>query len=101
AERAIALTPRDARGYHVRGRVRLERGTAGALTDLGRATELSQQKDATILHWLATALAQAGKSAEALIAQRLAVKLRPQDSELVDQLRQLEQAAPTDNRRTP
>src|SRR5262249_31166610 len=53
AERAIAQSPDDARGYFVRGRVRLVRGLDGALADLTKAAELSKRKDARILHWLA------------------------------------------------
>src|SRR5437879_2124811 len=34
AERAIVLSPTEARGWYVRGRVRLERAAAGALADL-------------------------------------------------------------------
>jgi tetratricopeptide (TPR) repeat protein/transglutaminase-like putative cysteine protease len=93
AERAIALSPKEPRGYLVRGRVRLERGRDGALADLVRATELSGRRDAVILHWLASALAQVGRHADALIAQREAVRLRPQDPEIVEQLRALERRA--------
>jgi tetratricopeptide (TPR) repeat protein/transglutaminase-like putative cysteine protease len=93
AERAVALTPNEARGYLVRGRVRLERGaTAEALADLLHAADLSGRKDATVLHWLAAALAQAGRTKDALDAQREAVKLRPKDAELLEQLRDLEKA---------
>src|SRR5262249_25730388 len=92
AERAVALSRQEARAYYVRGRVRLERGAEGALTDLRRAAELSQLNDASILHWLASALVRTGRTAEALAAQQLAVKLRPNDPEMQDQLRQLEQA---------
>jgi tetratricopeptide (TPR) repeat protein len=86
-ERAIALYPRDPRAFLVSGRIRLERGELQALPDLKRAAELSRHEDATVLHWLATALYQAGQRDEALAIQRQAVKLRPQDSELVEQLR--------------
>ncbi len=90
AEHAIALPGADARAYLVRGRVRLERGDGTALDDLTRAAELSERKDATVLHWLAAAQAQAGRLAEAVQTQQQAVKLRPADAALADQLRQLE-----------
>jgi tetratricopeptide (TPR) repeat protein len=93
AERAVALSPGEWRGYYVRGRVRLERGQEGALTDLARAAELTGRRDALALHWLAAALAQQGRAAEALAAQREAVGLRPHDPELLEQLRLLEAPA--------
>jgi tetratricopeptide (TPR) repeat protein/transglutaminase-like putative cysteine protease len=92
ADRAVALSPSEARGYLVRGRVRLERGADGALADLTRAVELSARKDATALHWLAAAEYRAGQVAEALAAQREAVKLRPKDRELTEQLKEFEGA---------
>jgi tetratricopeptide (TPR) repeat protein len=90
AEEAVRLAPGHDLGYLVRGRVRLERGTAGALDDLRKAAALSARKDADVLHSLAEALSQAGKRDEALAAQREAVKLRPGDRELLEQLRALE-----------
>jgi tetratricopeptide (TPR) repeat protein len=90
ADKAVSLSPKEARGYYVRGRVRLERGAAGALADLEKAAELSGRKDAAVLHWLAAALGQAGRPEEALTAQREAVKLKPGDGELVEQLRRFE-----------
>jgi tetratricopeptide (TPR) repeat protein len=92
AERAVALSPGEAAGYYVRGRVRLERGGDGALDDLTRAARLSRRKDGLILHWLAAALQRAGRHAEALTAQREAVKLRPHDAEILEQLKELERA---------
>jgi tetratricopeptide (TPR) repeat protein len=92
AERAITRSPREALGYYVRGRVRLERDQDGALANLARAVELSGRTDAVLLHWLAAALEQAGRGDEALAAQRQAVQLRPHDPELADQLRRLEKA---------
>jgi len=92
ADRAVALSPAEALGYLVRGRVRLERGADGALADLTRAVDLSGRRDATALHWLAAARFRAGQLAEALAAQREAVKLRPKDRDLVEQLRELEGA---------
>jgi len=90
AQRAILLSPREARGYLVRGRVRLERGDNGALADLLRAGELTERKDATVLHWLAAALFQAGNHLEALTVQREALRLRPEDPELTEQLHEFE-----------
>jgi tetratricopeptide (TPR) repeat protein/transglutaminase-like putative cysteine protease len=92
ADKALGLSRQDPRAYYVRGRVRFERGTDGALTDLSRAAELTRRKDASILHALAAALCQAQRRDEALAAQREAVKLRPGDPEMVEQLRQMEHA---------
>lgn len=92
AERAIALSPRRARGYYVRGRARLERGQPGALEDLAKGVELSQRGDADMLHWLAKARMQGGQRGQALADQRDAVKLKPGDKELTGQLREFEQA---------
>jgi tetratricopeptide (TPR) repeat protein len=93
AERAIALSPAEARGHYVRGRVRLERGIDGALEDLKRAAELSERKDAGVLHWLAAALARRGNSEDALAAERAAAKLNPGDEEIQAQLKALEKGA--------
>jgi tetratricopeptide (TPR) repeat protein/transglutaminase-like putative cysteine protease len=93
AERATALSPGEARGFFVRGRVRLERLDKAALADLTRAAELSGGKDGVILHWLAAAQFQAGDRQRALETQRAAVKLRPRDAELAEQLREYERAA--------
>ncbi len=93
AERALTTGPRDPNGYSVRGRVRLERRAAGALEDLQKAAELSGRQDAAVLQALAEALSRAGRAAEALEAQRQAVKLRPGDAELAAQLQALEKAA--------
>lgn len=90
AEKAVALSPKEARGYYVRGRVRLERGQEGALADLSRAAELNGRKDAMMLHWLAAALAKAGARAEALTAQREAADLNPRNDEIREQLKELE-----------
>jgi tetratricopeptide (TPR) repeat protein len=94
AERAIAASPRDPAGYFVRGRVRSERNAPGALDDLQKAAELSGRQDADVLHALAAVLSRAGRAAEALEAQRQAVKLKPADTEMTEQLRALEKAAP-------
>jgi tetratricopeptide (TPR) repeat protein len=90
AEKALTLSPAEPLGHLVRGRVRLERGTDGALADLMKAVELSGHRDATALHWLAAARFQAGQVAEAVAAQREAVKLRPKDRELTEQLKEFE-----------
>jgi tetratricopeptide (TPR) repeat protein len=93
AQAAIKLQPDEARAYLVRGRVRLEQGnTTAALSDLRRATELSVRQDAVVLHWLAAALLDAGRTKEAVETQRLALLLRPNDAELRDQLRKMEKA---------
>lgn len=92
AEKAVALSPSEALGYQVRGRVRLERGADGALADLTKAVELSGRRDAAALHWLAAARFRAGQVAEAVATQREAVKLRPNDRELAEQLKEFEGA---------
>ena len=61
AEKAVALSPGEAWGWYVRGRVRLERASAGALSDLEKAASLSQRKDADVLAALAEAQFQARK----------------------------------------
>jgi tetratricopeptide (TPR) repeat protein len=93
ADRAVGLTPGVARGFYVRGRVRLERLDRDALADLAKAAELSRRKDGSILHWLAAAQFQAGMRVEALATQREALKLRPEDPEVIEQARQFEKAA--------
>jgi tetratricopeptide (TPR) repeat protein len=92
AEKAVALSPAEETGYLVRGRVRLERGADGALADLVKAVELSSRRDATALHWLAAARFRAGQVSDALAVQREAVKLRPKDRELTEQLKEFEGA---------
>jgi tetratricopeptide (TPR) repeat protein len=59
-EKAIRLSPQDARGWYVRGKVRLERMAIGAIADLQKAAELSGNKDAEILQALAEARQAAG-----------------------------------------
>ena len=93
AEKAIALSPNYAGGYYVRGRVRLERGAEGALADLTRAAELTRNKNADVLHSLADALHRGGRLQEALATQRLAVKLKPKDNEIAEQLVEFEKEA--------
>jgi tetratricopeptide (TPR) repeat protein/transglutaminase-like putative cysteine protease len=90
SERAIALSPKEATGYYVRGRIRLERAQPGALIDLRKAAELSSRKDASVLHWLALALHRDGQKADAVAAQREALQLRPKDPELIQQLKEFE-----------
>jgi Flp pilus assembly protein TadD len=70
----------------VRGRVGLERNSAGSLADLERAVELSGRKNADALSALAEAQLRAGRREQALATQREAVKLRPEDKELQAQL---------------
>lgn len=91
AERATALSPRCAQAFCLRGRVRLERGDYGALGDLLRAADLSQQRDAGILHWLAAAQFAIGHRTQALEIQGRAARLRPDDPEIDAQLRDFEQ----------
>jgi tetratricopeptide (TPR) repeat protein/transglutaminase-like putative cysteine protease len=93
AERAVALSPSEAGGHYVRGRVLLERGAEGALADLTRAAQLTRHEDAAVLHWLAAALFRKGNIGEAVKTQQEAVKLRPRDQELLDQLREFERTA--------
>ena len=91
AQAAIKLQPDEARAHLVRGRVRLEQGNSvAALSDLRKATELSQRQDPVVLHWLAAALLEVGRTQEALDTQRLALLLRPDDAELREQLRRME-----------
>jgi Flp pilus assembly protein TadD len=70
----------------------LERADDKALGDLEQAAKLSERKDADVLHWLAAALAQAGRLEDALQAQREAVKLKPENREMMEQLRDLEKS---------
>jgi tetratricopeptide (TPR) repeat protein len=93
AERAVRAAPACPQAYLVRGRVRWERGTPGALEDLAKAAELSGRSDPAILQALAEALFQAGRAAEAIATQRDALKLKPRDQEMIDQLGRFEKAA--------
>jgi tetratricopeptide (TPR) repeat protein/transglutaminase-like putative cysteine protease len=90
AEQAIRLAPQDPSGYYVRGRVRLERASEDALADLEKAATLGERKDGGVLHWLAAALAQAGRAREALNVQREAVRSSPDNQEFREQLQELE-----------
>jgi tetratricopeptide (TPR) repeat protein len=100
AEQAVKLSPEEARGYYVRGRVRLERGQADAVADLEKAATLSRRQDAAVLHWLAAALAQAGRAQDALTVQREAVQRNPHDPELMEQLHELEKGQPAPGQKT-
>lgn len=89
-ERAVALAPNEPLGYQVRGRVQLERGSLGELADLQKAVELSRRQDAFALHWLAAVQFRHRRPDDALATQREAVRLRPQDKDLVQQLEEFE-----------
>lgn len=78
ADKAILASPWDARGWYVRGRVRLERLAVGALADLERAARLSQEKDADILLALGQAQTAAGYAEAAQESFRKAAQLRAQ-----------------------
>jgi tetratricopeptide (TPR) repeat protein len=91
AERATRVSPNEARGYFVRGRIALEReNTEAAIRDLRKAVELSQEKDGRSLHWLAAALAQAGRKDQALQVQEKAARLLPKDPEVQELLKDLQ-----------
>jgi tetratricopeptide (TPR) repeat protein len=90
AEKAMSQGPADARAFFVRGRVRLERGVDGALADLKKAVDMNRRKDGVMLHWLASALFRAGQKDESVKVQREALKLRPNDIELQEQLKEIE-----------
>src|SRR5262249_9870486 len=92
AEKAITLSPNYAGGYLVRGRERLERQSDDGLADLEKAATLSERKDADVLHALADALFRTGQLKDALGTEREAAKLRPDDKEIAEQLRQFEKA---------
>jgi tetratricopeptide (TPR) repeat protein/transglutaminase-like putative cysteine protease len=90
AERALAVSPWEARAYYVHGRVLLERDHPIALLDLARAAWLSGQGDGKILHWLAAAQYRAGQRGQGLLVQRQALALLPADAEVLEQLQQLQ-----------
>ena len=92
AERGIRLTPKEARAYYVRGRVRLEREQSGALEDLAQAAQLSRRRDAAVLHWLAAAQFRAGKTEEAVATEQEAIKLNGHDPEFQQQLREFQKS---------
>jgi tetratricopeptide (TPR) repeat protein/transglutaminase-like putative cysteine protease len=96
SELAVQLAPQDSLGYFVRGRVKLERAdTRGAMDDLAKAGELTRRKDGRVLHWLAAALFQAGRRADALSTQEEAFVLLPDDREVRRQLREFERQKPS------
>jgi tetratricopeptide (TPR) repeat protein/transglutaminase-like putative cysteine protease len=90
AEHALKIDAWEARGYLVRGRVRLERLDERALSDLQRAAHLTRRGDAKALHWLAAAEHQAGQDAAALATQAEAAKLQPHDPEIAEQLKEFQ-----------
>jgi len=93
AEAAVTRSPTEWRGYAVRGRIRLESGDAtAAILDLRQAVKFRAVPDGRLLHDLATALMEAGAPDEALDIQRQAVKLRPRDEEIREQLTRWEKA---------
>jgi tetratricopeptide (TPR) repeat protein len=91
ADRAVKLSPRDAAGYYVRGLVHIERADLpGALADLDKAGKLTAAPNAEVLHAWASALHSSGRLTEALDVQQKAVKLKPKNKEMIDQLRSFE-----------
>jgi tetratricopeptide (TPR) repeat protein/transglutaminase-like putative cysteine protease len=92
AERALALSPQEATGFFVRGRVRLERNETGAMEDLEKAAELTGWHNADFLHGLADGLFRAGKTDRALAVQREAARLKPADRGIAEQLAVFEKA---------
>ena len=90
AEQALKRDPKLPNALYVRGRVRQERAQPGALADLEKANELSGKSDADILNALAEALARVGRIAEAVSSQREAVKLKPANRDMREQLDTLE-----------
>ena len=89
ADKAIELSPQDWRGHAARGRVRLERESPEAFADLEKAAALNGRKDAATLHALAAAHAKAGRTQKAIETQQEAVKLKPNDPEMAEQLKEL------------
>jgi Flp pilus assembly protein TadD len=59
---------------------------------LEQAAKLSRREDPAILHSLAAALLRAQRKEEARATQKEAVKLRPEDPELQEQLREIEKS---------
>ncbi len=94
AERAVKLNPHDGAGYYVRGLVHMERADLpAALADLEKAGKLADAPDAEVLHAWASALHSSGRLAEALDVQQKAVKLKPKNKEMIDQLHRFEKEA--------
>jgi tetratricopeptide (TPR) repeat protein len=92
AAKAVEAAPGEPWGYYVRGRVRLERGAAGAQEDLKRAAELTGWSDGDVLHAYADALYRGGAAGKALDFERQAAKLKPNDREIAEQLAEIEKA---------
>jgi tetratricopeptide (TPR) repeat protein len=90
AEQAVRLSPEDAGGYLVRGKVRLEREQAGALEDLEKAVHLSAGADPDALYWLAQALDRANRQEEALVMLRRALAVKPKAQPWREQLKEWE-----------
>ena len=80
-KRAVAIYPDSFLPHFSLGAVYAGQG------NLAKAGELSQRKDGRVLHWLAAALFQAGRRAEALATQEEAFVLLPEDREVRQQLR--------------
>ncbi len=92
AERAIHLTPKESRGFYVRGRIRFERNEPEALADLLQAAKLSRRLDPAILHWLAAAQYRAGKTDEAIASEQEGIKLNGHEPEFQEQLREFQKS---------
>jgi tetratricopeptide (TPR) repeat protein len=91
AEKALELSPKDANGFYVRGKVRDERGKAKeGLADLLEAAELTNKGDADVMFALSEALARAGKKEAAIESAKVALALRPKDAEIEAHLAELQ-----------
>lgn len=90
AESALQANPLLSNALYVRGRIRLERDLPGAAADLEKANTLKNKTDAAVLQSLAEALEKGGRIEEAISHLREAVKLRPADRDLAEQLDSLE-----------
>ena len=77
----------------VRGWVRLERNSPGALEDLAAGVDWDGRKDADSLQALAEAQAAAGKKDEAAKTAREALRLRPRDKTLTELVERMEKLA--------
>ena len=94
AERAVKLSPRDAAGYTIRGLVHMERADLpAALADLEKAGKLTAAPNAEVLHAWASVLHSSGRLTEAINVQQRAVKLKPKNKEMIDQLHRFEKEA--------
>ncbi|MGF1582393.1 MAG: DUF3857 domain-containing protein [Gemmataceae bacterium] len=90
ARTAIRLRSSDPLGHLVLGRVLLERKDPKAITVLEKAAKLTDRKDPEVLHWLAAALFADDQIVGAIITQRDAVDLAPQELQYRKQLDQME-----------